>query len=58
VSIGGNIPQEFYLKDSTNFQDFTSSTVGRGSDLKVDVEVHEPGSVLKYAADAACLPRF
>ncbi|XP_059168234.1 retinal-binding protein-like [Physella acuta] len=45
---GGQVPEEFYLKETESSEQMENVTVARGEKFTVDMEVTKPGSVLRW----------
>ncbi|KAH9514987.1 hypothetical protein Btru_021600 [Bulinus truncatus] len=48
ISQGGQVPEEYYMKESENSEQMETATVARGDKLSIPLEVTKPGSVLRW----------
>ncbi|KAI8783113.1 retinal-binding protein isoform X1 [Biomphalaria glabrata] len=45
---GGQVPEEYYLKECENSEQMENATVARGDKLSIDLDVTKAGSVLRW----------
>ncbi|PVD31384.1 hypothetical protein C0Q70_06796 [Pomacea canaliculata] len=48
VCMGGEIPEVYYSQDLSDLSGFTEASIGRGSTLKVPIELNKNNSILRW----------
>ncbi|XP_041379293.1 SEC14-like protein 2 [Gigantopelta aegis] len=48
ICFGGDIPSSYYCQELTNLENFTETSIGRGSSLQLEYEIKIPRSLIRW----------